>query len=161
MRTGWNVALQVAAVVVALALRFLAPGWMLVILVFSVVGPVLLLVPPVLSLVVLRWRALPRSVAAPFVTAATSLLLVGLLLPDVADDPPGGTPVLELFGVRAAPDWAWTAGMVLIAAYLASVLWLGIAVGVAARSRPHGSPGAPHGPLLRTEPPEGPAGEKL
>jgi len=135
MRTGWNVALQLGVLVVAVALRFLAPGWMLVVLVFTVVGPVIMLVPPVLSLVVLRWRTLPRSVAAPFLAAAGSLLLTALVLPDVADAPPGGTPILELLGIQAAPDWAWSAGMVLIGAYLVSVVWLAVALGIAAAQR--------------------------
>jgi len=57
------------------------------------------------------------------------------VLPDVADAPPGGTPILELLGIQAAPDWAWSAGMVLIGAYLVSVVWLAVALGIAAAQR--------------------------
>jgi MFS family permease len=143
MRTGWNVALQVGALVAAALLRLTAPGWLLAILIFTVVGLVLLLVPPALSLVVLRWGRLRRATSAPFLAAAGFLLLAALVLPDQGDGPVGATPVLVLLGVEGSPAWTWTVGSFALAAYLLSVLWLAIAVGITAarrRPRPHGSP---------------------
>ena len=53
MRTNLNVALQAGALLAVAALRFTAPGWFLIILIVTVVGPALLALPTVLSLIVL------------------------------------------------------------------------------------------------------------
>jgi hypothetical protein len=135
MRTGANVALQVGALVVAVLLRFTAPGWLLAILIFTVVGVLVLLLPPVLSLVVIRWRTLPPAMTRPFVATAGLLVLTALVLPDQGDGPVGATPLLVLLGRDGSPEWAWAAGMILVGGYLLAILWLGIAWGVTAERR--------------------------
>lgn len=72
MRTNLNVALQAGALLAFAALRFTAPGWFLIILIVTLVGPALLTVPTVLSLTVLRRRVLGPAVTAPFAPAPGS-----------------------------------------------------------------------------------------
>ncbi|MBC3189748.1 hypothetical protein H7X46_01545 [Pseudonocardia sp. C8] len=139
MRTSTNVALQIGTVAAFAGLRLIAPGWFLAIMIFTIVGVLLPLVPVVLSIAVARRRMLPRPVAAPFVSCAGFLLLGGLVMPDF-DDVDAHAPVLVLLG-RAdgpVPEVLYGLGMLAALGWLCSLLWLGVAL--ARNTRPAGPP---------------------
>ncbi|MEQ3550583.1 hypothetical protein WIS52_08895 [Pseudonocardia nematodicida] len=148
MRTGWNVLLQIGALVAFLGLRVLAPGWFLVIVVITIVPAVLLLVPTVLSLVVIRRRVLTRAVSAPFVACAATLVLTGLVMPDFGDTADSvRAPVQVLLGI-SAPDVATllqVPGMLFVLGWIASLLWLCVALIATSRmARRRRAPAPPH-----------------
>lgn len=131
MRASVNVALQIGALVAFAILRLLSPGWLLLILIVTVVGLLVLTVPPALSFVTLRRRVLPPALTAPFLACAGLLLLAGVTLPDFGDADSSlalwtligdGSPVPDAFGV---------VGMLATVGYLGSVLWLIIALATA------------------------------
>lgn len=145
MRTSWNVALQVGAVVACVALRSTAPGWFLFILIMTIVGALFPLIPTVLSLVVLRRRVLPAALAAPFVACAGFLVLAGLTVPDF-DDLRTRAPVMVLLGQGDAPvpEALHGLGMLAVLGWLAALVWLVVALVVVDRpSRRPAGPGHP------------------
>lgn len=142
MRTGWNVALQVVALLGFCGLRFAAPGWLLFFLIVTIIGPLLLLVPTVLAIATVRRRVLPAALAAPFAACAGLLLLAGLAVPDF-DDVRGYAPVMVLLGLRGTEVPALLSGTGMLAAFawLGAVVWLVAALVVAHRPsrRPAGA----------------------
>jgi MFS family permease len=149
VRTSWNVALQVAALLAFAALRLTAWGWLLMLAVLTGIALVLL-VPTAIAVTVLPRRRLSTRATAAFVAAAATQVGVGLVLPD-ADFFDRRAPLFLLLGEPdSVPDWAWTAGWTLVVAHLACLVW------VAAALRRPGTPDVPCGPLPHTEPPGGP-----
>lgn len=135
-------ALQVGALVAAVALRATAPGWFLLIAIMTIAGPLLALVPTVLALVVLRRRVLPAGLAAPFVACAGFLVLAGAAMPDF-DDVRDHAPVLVLLGYGEAPvpEALYGLGLLGVLGWLVALLWLVIALVVNRRTaRPAGPP---------------------
>ncbi|MFC4950546.1 hypothetical protein [Pseudonocardia sp. GCM10023141] len=122
MPTSTNISLQILAVVAFAALRLAAPGWWLVLFVFSLIGPVLVLVPTIAALATARRGTLERSVAVPFVATAVLLVVAGATVPDFGDDsgaylPFGGHvdgPIIEVMnGI----------GGVAVLGFVASLIW--------------------------------------
>ena len=145
MRTSWNVALQVGAVVACVGLRSTAPGWFLFILIITIVGALFPLIPTVLSLFLLRRRTLPASLAAPFVACAGFLVLGGLTVPDF-DDVRTHAPVMVLLGQGDAPvpDAVHGLAMLSVLGWLAALVWLVVALVLVNRpSRRPAGPGHP------------------
>ncbi|TCK20362.1 hypothetical protein [Pseudonocardia endophytica] len=148
MRASLNVALQFAALVVFAGLRLLSAGWLLVILIVTVVGLLVLAVPPVLSLVALRRKVLPDALTAPFVTCAGLLLLAGATMPDFGDVRSNLAIWSLIAGPDApVPDVFGFVGTFATAGYLGSIIWLIIALArTGAGSRPPAPPvGPPYG----------------
>lgn len=161
MRASVNVALQIGALVAFGVLRLLSPGWLLVILIVTIVGPLIMLVPPALSFVTLRRKVLPAALTAPFVACAALLLIGGATMPDAGDADSNlalwtlvgdGSPVPDAFGVI---------GMVATLGYLGSVVWLIIALAmtgagtrtpVPAYGPPYGYAPAPFTPAPQAPP---------
>ncbi|MER5670202.1 hypothetical protein [Pseudonocardia alni] len=153
MRTTLNVALQAGALLAFAALRFTAPGWFLIILIVTLVGPALLAVPTVLSLTVLRRRVLGPAVAAPFVACAGFLLAGGLLMPDFGDTADSVraplSVLLESAGLSAGPtEPLYVLGSLALTGWSVSLVWLVVALALDTR-RTHRVPGPPHPAWVR------------
>lgn len=153
MRTNLNVALQAGALLAFVALRFTAPGWFLIILIMTLVGPVLLMVPAVLSLTVLRRRVLTPAVTAPFLACAGFLLAGGLLMPDSGDSEDSVraplSVLLESAGLSAGPtEPLYVLGSVALLGWSVSLVWLGVALALDTR-RVHRVAGPPHPAWVR------------
>lgn len=101
MRTGWNLGLQLAAVVVLVCLRLTDLG-VFALAYLLVGGPVITLVPLVLAVAVWNRRWLERRFTIGFVGMAAAMVVVGALMPetdDMFDSSPRYTiPLLSLFG---------------------------------------------------------------
>ncbi|MEJ8280244.1 hypothetical protein [Pseudonocardia spirodelae] len=148
MRTSVNVAVQAGALTAFVVLRFTAPGWLLIILILTVAGPVVLAVPTVLSLATLRRRELSGLVTAPFLACAGFLLLGGATMPDFGDTEDSvRAPVqvlLEGAGLGAGPvEPLYVLGSLAVAGWAASLVWLVVALVVDTR-RAHRVAGPPH-----------------
>lgn len=130
MRPSVNVTVQLAAVVLFLGLRLSAGGWLLVIYLFSIIGPIVTLVPLFFAIKTARRGTLRSGVAAPFVTAAVSLVGAGLLVADFGDSPTGWIPVLG--DTKVGTDSALMAldslGWLFVLGFLGSVVWIFVAV---------------------------------
>jgi hypothetical protein len=85
MSTRINLAIQLAALFTFAVFRLAAPGWILLMVVFSVVGAVVLLLPTILAVATLSRRRLPAPAAVPFLGCAGSLVVAGALVPDCTD----------------------------------------------------------------------------
>jgi hypothetical protein len=131
MRTGSNVALQCLAVALFVGLRLAAPGWLFVFFVLTVVGPVLALLPLGLAIGTARRGPAREHAAVPFCVGAGLLAVIGALVPDSGDDR-DFVPLAALLGrddlPRSVMDAAWTGGWALVLAYLATLVWLVVAV---------------------------------
>ncbi|MDQ4119691.1 MAG: hypothetical protein M3235_22440 [Actinomycetota bacterium] len=161
MRASVNVALQIGALVAFAILRLLSPGWLLLILIVTVVGLLVLLVPPVLSLVTLRREVLPTALTLPFLACAGLLLLAGLTLPDFGDADSNLALWTLIAGSESpVPDAFGVVGMLATLGYLASVLWLIVALATtgAGTRRPVPAHGPPYGwvPAAPAEPARNP-----
>jgi hypothetical protein len=138
MRTWWNVALQLAALAAFVLLRLSAFGWMAFIFVFTLIGPILVLVPTGLAIATVSRRRLTRAVTVSFVATACFLVLTGAVYPDFGDSPYAYLPVVatpipsssELVGI------AFVIGNVAALGFIAGVIWIAVAVCSSARSRP-------------------------
>ncbi|WP_224392201.1 hypothetical protein [Pseudonocardia sp. ICBG1293] len=153
MRTNLNVALQAGSLLAFVGLRFTAPGWFLIILIITLVGPVLLTVPSILALTVLRRRVLAPAVTAPFVACASFLLAAGLLMPDFGDTQDSVraplSVLMESAGLAAGPSGPlYVLGSLAVAGWSVSMLWLGVALALDAR-RTHRVAGPPHPAWVR------------
>ena len=136
MRTSVNLWVQVVVLVVFLALRVSTPGWMLVILVVTAVPLLFAVTPLIAAIVVRRRRVLGPAETAPFLAAATAMLLAGALVADFDDTEEVRVPILfgQVFHYDdAVVDTLDTAGMLCVAAYVVSVVWLLVALTVTAR----------------------------
>lgn len=142
-----NLALQITAVTVATALRLAQPGWLVVMFVLSVVGPLLLLGQLVLGGVAMRRPQLPACVATPFVVATASLVTANLLIADAGDGPRLLSPLELVTGVL--PAGVQGVGWFLLLVWVASVVWALAALSVTWPRLPvtHPQPG-PVGPLV-------------
>lgn len=133
MRTSVNVTVQLAAVVLFLGLRLAAGGWLLVFYLFSIFAPIITLVPLFLAIKTALRETLPSGVAAPFVTAAVSLVGAGLLVADFGDSAWGRIPILG--DTKVGRDSALMAldslGWLFVLGFLASVVWILVAVSAA------------------------------
>ncbi|MDN5857605.1 MAG: hypothetical protein L0H84_03195 [Pseudonocardia sp.] len=126
MRTSVNLALQLTAIIVATALRFTQPGWLVVIFVIYGIGPALLLAQVVLAAVAMGRPRIPGSVAAPFVIAAASLVTANLLIADMGDGPRLHSPLELVTGFL--PDALQSAGWFLMVVWIASLGWALVAL---------------------------------
>lgn len=126
MRTSVNVTVQLAAVVLFLGLRLSAGGWLLVIYLFSIIGPIVTLVPLFFAIKTARRGTLPSGVAAPFVTAAVSLVGAGLLVADFGDSAWGRIPVLgdTKVGSGSALMALDSLGWLFMLGFIGSVVWI-------------------------------------
>lgn len=128
-----NLVLQVVALVAAIVLRAAHPGAVTELLLITVVGPLLALVPVALAIAALGRRRLAAPLAVPFVVCALALVAAAALAPDVA----AGTrwvPVFDLLGVRPRQLIRMDiVGRVLAAGYVLALTWTTVAF---LRSRP-------------------------
>ncbi|MBC6446426.1 hypothetical protein [Actinokineospora xionganensis] len=129
---------RLAAVVLFLALRLSADGWLLVIYLFTVIGPVLTLAPLFFAIRTAKRGTLPSDLAAPFVAAAVSLVGAGLLVADYGDTPTARIPVLG--STRVGSDSALMAldavGWLFVLGFIGSVVWIFVAVRMAGPPAP-------------------------
>lgn len=139
MRTATNITIQLAALAVFAALRLAVPGWMLLIFILSLVGPVLVLVPAGMAIAVVRRGRLERSVAAPFLTAAITLVIAGALVPDL-DDQRGYIPIISGAPPTPVDDALSFVGSVAALGFIGAVVWIIVAVVVTRRRRTAGGP---------------------
>lgn len=139
MRTATNITIQLAALAVFAALRLAVPGWMLLIFIFSLVGPVLVLVPSAMAIGVVRRGRLDRAVAAPFLAAAITLVIAGALFPDL-DDQRGYIPIISGLPPTPADDALGFVGHLAGLAFIGAVVWIIVAVVVTRRRRTAGGP---------------------
>ncbi|OLT15825.1 hypothetical protein BJF78_15730 [Pseudonocardia sp. CNS-139] len=136
--TGLNVALQLAALAVAVIVRLASPGWMLVIAVVSVVPLAVAALPSVLALGTLRRHRLTAPVAVPFTVSAAALVLVALLYPEL-DDVTSWVPVLRLAGLQDDIDrgadiiTASSVGNAAVLLLVTATVWTVVAVVVTRR----------------------------
>ncbi|BBG04612.1 hypothetical protein PSA01_27150 [Pseudonocardia saturnea] len=109
-------------------MRFSADGFLLLAFLMLLVGPLLLLVPPVLATLYLRHRSLPAGLTVPFVALVPFLLVAALFTTDnrgygrVAG-------ILEISGRggEPVPDWFRLLGNAAAIAYLVCLVWLVVA----------------------------------
>jgi len=94
-----NLAIQLSAALAFTLFRFAAPGWWLLILVFSLVGVGAVLLPTILAVATVRRPRLTLPVAIPFLGSAVSLVVAGALFPDL-DDQRSYVPLLEILGLH-------------------------------------------------------------
>jgi hypothetical protein len=129
VRTSTNVVLQITALIATALLRLSNPGWMVIIAVITVVPLVVGVLPLALALATLRRDRLQGRVAVPFVAAAAVLVVLAALYPET-DDQDDWVPLAKIFGLPsdAVLGAAYTAGTGIVLAYVATVVWAGIAV---------------------------------
>jgi hypothetical protein len=138
MRTGWNIALQLTAVAAFVLLRLSAFGWLAFIFVFSMIGPILVLVPTGLAIGTVRRQRLTRAATVPFIVTACCLVLAGAVYPDFGDTPEAYAPVTPT-PIPSSSELVtilfWI-GNVAAVGFLAGLAWTATAVGLSASSRP-------------------------
>jgi hypothetical protein len=127
MHRTLNVAVQVAALVLAAVLRLAAPGWLLIIVVASILGPIIVLTPLRLALRPGPDR-LPVRTAIPFVGTAVCLVVAAACVGET-DERREFVPVLELIRPGAglahpAAEALTNAGWVAVLGVLVGVVWL-------------------------------------
>jgi hypothetical protein len=129
VRTSTNVVLQITALIATALLRLSNPGWMVIIAMITVVPLVVGVLPLALALATLRRDRLQGRVAVPFVAAAAVLVVLAALYPET-DDQDDWVPLAKIFGLPsdAVLGAAYTAGTGIVLAYVATVVWAGIAV---------------------------------
>ncbi|MET8050647.1 hypothetical protein ABZU75_23920 [Streptosporangium sp. NPDC005286] len=142
MSGKFNAVLQTAAIALFLILRVASGGWLVVIFIFTVIGPVILFTHLVTAFVAARQAALSPLASWGWGLTAFFLLLVGLVLPDFGDSSGGWVPLLALTGGEkvygtALNVFSWV-GLIGIVGYLASLI-------VAWASISHGRPAAAGG----------------
>jgi len=139
LSTTANVALQFVAVALAVALRAYRPGAVTTMVVVTVVGLLVVLVPLALAVGTLGRQLLPAQVAVPFVVCAVGLVAVAALFPESSADA-RWVPLFDLLSfhprgvIRMGP-----VGFVLAAGYVVAVGWTAVVVALS-RSRPAGEP---------------------
>jgi hypothetical protein len=123
MPTGLNVALQFLALVVAVVIRLSQPGWMVLAVILFVFPLVVAVLPVALALGTARRGSLSRTVAAPFVASAVTLLALALLYPEL-DDQTWWVPALQAVAAPS-PDYdtASMIGNVALFGYVAALVW--------------------------------------
>jgi hypothetical protein len=109
MPSGVNVALQLVALLTALAVRPAEPGWTALPTAAFVLPLLVALLPLGLALRTAHRGPLPRPVAFPFVATAITLVGVALLYPELD----GGADLL---------------GNSILCAYIATLMWTLVAV---------------------------------
>lgn len=109
MPPGVNVALQLVALLTALAIRPTEPGWTVLPAVAFVPPLLVALLPLGLALRTAYRGPLPRPVACPFVATAIALVVVALLYP-------------------ALDGRAHLMGNSILCAYIAALMWTLVAV---------------------------------
>ena len=115
-----NVGLQVAALTAATVMRFLHPGWLAIIFVFSVIGPLLVFGHALLAVRSLDLPHLPASLAVPFLLSAASLVAANLLLTDMDDGRDYPSPLETIVG--PVPDTTGLGAMMLLV-WCGALLW--------------------------------------
>ncbi|MGI5130263.1 hypothetical protein ACQEVB_25910 [Pseudonocardia sp. CA-107938] len=125
MRSSINLAVQAAVLIAVLLMRAAQPGWLLIIFVLTVVGPVIVLAQVVVAVFALRSRRLPVAVAVPFAVAAASLLAANLLLADMDDAREFPSPLETVVG--PLPD-ATDVGGPLLLVWAAAIVWVLVAM---------------------------------
>jgi hypothetical protein len=129
MRTGWNIGLQLGALLLFTFMRLSVFGWLMVILVVSVIGPILVLVPLGLAIGSRRRGRLAPAVALPFVVTALCLLLAGALIPDFGDTPEAFVPLAGTFSASdPAVDVLNAIGRIAALGFLVGLAWAVVAV---------------------------------
>jgi hypothetical protein len=113
MPPGVNVALQLIALLAALAIRLAEPGRLVLSTVAFVLPLLVALLPLGLALRTAHRRPLPRAVAGPFVATAIALVVVALMYPELDGR---GSWVTYLIGNSG------------LCAYVAALMWTLVAV---------------------------------
>jgi hypothetical protein len=121
MRSSINMAVQATALIAATLMRFAQPGWLVIIFVMTIVGPLVVLGHVTLAMRALDRPRLPMSVAVPFTVAAACLLAANLVLADGGDGPEFPSPFESITGVST--DEFLGLGMWLLVAWGAALLW--------------------------------------
>ena len=145
MTTSTNVALQLSALITTIMVRLIDPGWMVIIAVLTIIPLIIIALPLVLALATRRRGRLQRGVAVPFVAAAVALVALAYLHPET-DDQDDWVPLAKLFGLPSDHTILgdpYTVGNVALLAYLATLVWTGIAIVATSRiASPRHRPGA-------------------
>lgn len=140
VRTWWNIALQFAAVVFFMWLRWSMFGWFILYFTHSVVGPLFLLVPLVTAIATVGRGRLGWSVLAPFLATTVCIVTAAALFMESTHSPGNFpfVPVVELVSpgteLALGTEMAlWSAGEAAVRAYPVAVAWLLVAVAVTHR----------------------------
>jgi hypothetical protein len=135
MPTGLNVALQFLALLVAVVIRVSQPGWMVLAMILFVFPLVAAVLPVALALGTARRGALSRTVAAPFVASAATLVALALLYPEL-DDQTWWVPALQAVDAPS-PDYdtASMIGNLALLGYVAALAWTIAAIITTRQSR--------------------------
>jgi hypothetical protein len=130
-----NLMIQVAAIVVATALRLGEPGYLLAAFVITFAGPLLLTAQLMVAVDAARRRPrLPKAVGVPFVVAAGSLVAANVLIADGGYDSDPRSP-LEWFGCPQ-PEWVQSLGWAFLGIWVCAVVWALIANGAMEQRTP-------------------------
>ncbi|MGW4211066.1 hypothetical protein ACWEIJ_23960 [Lentzea sp. NPDC004789] len=129
MTTGRNLAMHVAALVLSVYLRLSWGGWETLAFAMSIIGPVMMLLPSLVSLGMLGRDRLGANVWVPLAAASGSMVLASALLVGAGDVPQSTIPLFELLRLPGnRDDWgAWTTPVALACA-LAYLVFLGWAL---------------------------------
>jgi uncharacterized membrane protein YccC len=123
MSTGLNVALQFLALIVAATIRLAQPGWMVLLVIIFVVPIIAAVAPLGLAIGTARRGSLSRTVAAPFVANAVTLVAVALLYPEL-DDQTSWVPVLRALGApQPEYDTSQQIGNLALIGYVLALVW--------------------------------------
>jgi hypothetical protein len=123
MPTGLNVALQLIALIVAAAIRLAQPGWMIVLAIIFAFPIVAAMAPLGLAMGTAHRGSLSRTVAAPFVANAVTLVAVALLYPEFGART-SWVPVLRaLDAPQPDHDTGRLIGNLALLCYVLALLW--------------------------------------
>ena len=124
MSARTNLVLQSSVVAVVAVVRLAQPGWLLIIFVMSLVGPVLLIHHIGVTRTAVRRERLPERLATPFVLAAAGLLVGNLLLADYTDGSRYASPLELVTG--PLPDDLQAAGELMLVGWVLCLVWVTI-----------------------------------
>jgi hypothetical protein len=138
VRTSWNIAVQAGALGLAVLLRLVAPGWLLIVLVVSVVGLLLPAAPLITAVLTRRRGRLGWAVQSPFLALAALMVIAAGWTADF-DDQRDYVPAVELFGPGAdlglGRGELARIGEFAVLGYLGCLVWLLLALMATTRVR--------------------------
>jgi hypothetical protein len=148
MRTSTNIGLQVWALSLAMMITIATSTWFLLILVFTLVGALVPMLPLILALVIRRRGRIGPALQAPFVAAAVILVVAAAFRRADRLHPPV-LPELRIVPAiapsPAAEEALWVVGDWAFTGFFVALLWLLFAV-AATMEHPAAHPAPPAAP---------------
>jgi hypothetical protein len=121
MPSSINVVLQVVALVAVTLMRAAQPGWLMIMFMLSVIGPLTLFAQVSMAMTARRLPRLPASLTVPFFVAAASLVAANLVLADMDDRQDYSSPLESIVGPM--PDTTGL-GVTLLLVWGGALLWV-------------------------------------